>query len=111
MLFGAAGAIFGSRYNVLSALKLPRIPVQEGTLAAGAAITLTAILLGTLIAAVSVARSTMSNRFAPTLGNQVVPAPAIGRHPRDLTVTAIPRPVGVQSVHHRTPAVQLWAAC
>lgn len=52
VLFGAGGAIFGSRYNVLSALKLPRIPVQEGTLATGAAITLAAIVLGTLIAAV-----------------------------------------------------------
>jgi hypothetical protein len=52
VLFGAAGAILGSRYNVLSALNLPRIPVQEGTLAMGAAITLAAIVLGTLIAAV-----------------------------------------------------------
>ena len=52
VLFGAAGAILGSRYNVLSALNLPRIPVQEGTLATGAAITLAAIVLGTLIAAV-----------------------------------------------------------
>jgi uncharacterized membrane protein YdbT with pleckstrin-like domain len=46
-----AGAIFGSRYNVLSALNLPRIPVHEGTLAMGAGITLAAIVFGTLIAA------------------------------------------------------------
>jgi hypothetical protein len=52
VLFGAAGTIFGSRYNVLSALNLPRIPIHEGTLAMGAAITLAAIVLGTLIAAV-----------------------------------------------------------
>jgi hypothetical protein len=52
VLFGAGGAILGSKYNVLSALNLPRIPVKEGTLATGAAITLTAIVLGTLIAAV-----------------------------------------------------------
>ena len=52
VLFGAAGAIFGSRYNVLSALNLPRIPIHEGTLATGAAITLAAIVLGTLIAAI-----------------------------------------------------------
>jgi putative Ca2+/H+ antiporter (TMEM165/GDT1 family) len=52
VLFGAGGAILGSKYNVLSALNLPRIPVQEGTLATGAAITLAAIVLGTLIAAV-----------------------------------------------------------
>jgi hypothetical protein len=52
VLFGAAGAIFGSKYNVLSALNLPRIPVHEGTLAMGAGIALAAIVLGTLIAAV-----------------------------------------------------------
>jgi hypothetical protein len=52
VLFGAAGAIFGSKYNVLSALKLPRIPIQEGTLATGAAIALAAIVIGTLIAAI-----------------------------------------------------------
>lgn len=52
ILFAAAGAVFGSKYNVLSALKLPRIPVHEGTLATGAAITLAAIVFGTLIAAV-----------------------------------------------------------
>lgn len=52
VLLGAAGAIFGSKYNVLSALNLPRIPVDEGTLATGAAIALAAVVLGTLIAAV-----------------------------------------------------------
>jgi hypothetical protein len=52
ILFGAAGAIFGSKYNVLSALKLPRIPIEEGTLATGAAITLAAIVIATLIASV-----------------------------------------------------------
>jgi MFS family permease len=51
VLFAAGGAILGSKYNVLSALNLPRIPVHEGTLATGAAITLAAIVLGTLIAA------------------------------------------------------------
>jgi hypothetical protein len=52
VLLGAAGAILGSKYNILSALNLPRIPVQEGTLATGAAITLAAIVLGTLLAAI-----------------------------------------------------------
>jgi hypothetical protein len=52
VLFGVGGAILGSKYNVLSALNLPRVPVQEGTLATGAAVTLAAIMLGTLIAAV-----------------------------------------------------------
>ena len=52
VLLGAAGAIFGSKYNVLSALNLPRIPVHEGTLATGAAIALAVFVVGTLIAAV-----------------------------------------------------------
>ena len=51
LLLAAAGAIFGSEYNVLGQLNLPRLPVDEGSLAAGAAITLAAILIGTLIAA------------------------------------------------------------
>lgn len=48
----AAAAIFGSKYNVLSALNLPRIPVNEGTLATGGAIALAAILLGTVLASI-----------------------------------------------------------
>ena len=47
-----AGAVAGSEYNVLGALNLPRIPVDEGDLASGAAIALAAIVLGTLLAAV-----------------------------------------------------------
>jgi hypothetical protein len=49
---GAAGAIFGSEYNVLQKLDLPRIPVDEGSLATGGAIALGAVLLATLVAAV-----------------------------------------------------------
>ena len=45
------GAIAGSKYNVLGQLNLPRIPIDEGSLAAGGAITLAAILIGTLVAA------------------------------------------------------------
>ncbi|MEA2387429.1 MAG: hypothetical protein QOG41_202, partial [Thermoleophilaceae bacterium] len=52
VLIGAAGAIFGSEYNVLQKLDLPRIPVDEGSLATGGAIALGAVLLGTLIAAI-----------------------------------------------------------
>jgi hypothetical protein len=52
LLFAAAGAIFGSQYNVLTALKLPRIPVKEGDLATGGAITLALIFIGTLVAAI-----------------------------------------------------------
>jgi hypothetical protein len=49
LLFAAAGVILGSKYNVLTALNLPRIPINEGTLAAGGAIALVAIILGTLL--------------------------------------------------------------
>jgi hypothetical protein len=52
ILFAVAGAIFGSKYNVLTALNLPRIPIKEGTLATGGAIALAAIVLGTLLTAV-----------------------------------------------------------
>lgn len=51
LLFAAAGVLFGAEYNVLGGLHLPRIPVQEGTLAAGGAIALAAIVFGTLLAA------------------------------------------------------------
>lgn len=51
LLFAAAGAIFGSQYNVLTALNLPRIPIKEGDLATGGTIALAAIVLGTLLAA------------------------------------------------------------
>jgi hypothetical protein len=46
-----AGALFGAEYNVLEQLNLPRIPVEEGSLTAGAAIALVAVVLATLIAA------------------------------------------------------------
>jgi hypothetical protein len=47
-----AGAIGGSEYNVLEQLNLPRIPVDEGSLATGGAVALGLIVLGTLLAAV-----------------------------------------------------------
>jgi amino acid transporter len=52
LLIAGAGAIFGSEYNVFSKLDLPRIPVDEGSLATGGAIALAAVLLGTLLAAI-----------------------------------------------------------
>ena len=52
VLIAGAGALFGSEYNVLSQLNLPRIPIDEGDLATGGAIALAAALIGTLIAAV-----------------------------------------------------------
>jgi hypothetical protein len=51
ILAAAAGAIFGSEYNVLEKLNLPYIPIDNGTLTAGAAVTLAAILILTLLAA------------------------------------------------------------
>jgi hypothetical protein len=47
----AAGALFGSEYNVLEKLNLPYIPIDNGTLTAGAAITLVAVLVLTVLAA------------------------------------------------------------
>ncbi len=45
------GAIAGSEYNVLGQLNLPRIPIDEGSIATGGAIALGAILVGTLVGA------------------------------------------------------------
>jgi MFS family permease len=53
VLLAAAGALLGAEYNVLGGLNLPRIPVDEGALTTGGLIALAAILLGTLLAAVS----------------------------------------------------------
>jgi hypothetical protein len=48
----AAAAIFGSEYNILNQLNLPRIPIDEGDLATGGAIALALALLTTLVGAV-----------------------------------------------------------
>ena len=47
------GALFGAEYNVLERLDLPRIPIDEGSLTAGAAIALAAVVVGTLLAAMA----------------------------------------------------------
>ena len=47
----ALGAVAGSKYNLLGQLNLPRIPIDEGSLATGGAVALAAILVGTLVAA------------------------------------------------------------
>jgi hypothetical protein len=52
ILLAVAGALLGAKYNVLSKLSLPHIPVDEGSLTAGGLIALVAIVLGTLLAAV-----------------------------------------------------------
>jgi len=48
----AVAAIFGSEYNVLNQLNLPRIPIDEGDLATGGAIALALALLATLAGSV-----------------------------------------------------------
>ena len=48
-----AGWVGGSEYNVFSQLNLPRIPVDEGTIATGALVTLAVIVIGTLLAAIA----------------------------------------------------------
>jgi hypothetical protein len=52
LILAALAAVLGSEFNILSQLNLPRIPVDEGTLATGGLITLIGVLLVTLIAAV-----------------------------------------------------------
>jgi amino acid transporter len=49
----AAGWIFGDKYNVLDQLNLPRIPVHASDLTTGGLIALGAIVLGTLLAAIT----------------------------------------------------------
>jgi hypothetical protein len=51
VVLAMAAALFGAEYNVLEQLNLPRIPVEEGSLTAGAAIALAAVVLVTLLAA------------------------------------------------------------
>jgi MFS family permease len=51
IILAVAGVIFGSEYNVLEQLNLPRIPIDEGSLTAGAAIALAAVVIVTLLAA------------------------------------------------------------
>jgi MFS family permease len=51
IVLAVAGGLFGAEYNVLERLSLPRIPIEEGSLTAGAAIALAAVVIATLIAA------------------------------------------------------------
>jgi hypothetical protein len=51
IVLAGLGAIAGSKYNLLGQLNLPRIPIDEGSLATGGAIALAAILVLTLLAA------------------------------------------------------------
>jgi hypothetical protein len=51
VVLAVAGVVLGAKYNVLSQLNLPRIPVDEGSLTTGGLIALVAIVLVTLLAA------------------------------------------------------------
>jgi MFS family permease len=53
VVLAVAGVLLGAKYNVLSQLNLPRIPVDEGTLTTGGLIALLAIVIVTLLAAVA----------------------------------------------------------
>jgi hypothetical protein len=57
IVLAVAGALFGAEYNVLERLNLPRIPIEEGSLTAGAAVALAATVLATLVAAVAGGKS------------------------------------------------------
>jgi hypothetical protein len=61
LALAAAGALFGAEYNVFGQLNLPRIPVDEGSLTAGAAVVLVGVLVVTLGAAMG--GGTMGERF------------------------------------------------
>lgn len=52
ILLAVLGLVFGSQYNVLQQLDLPRIPIDEGTATTGGIIALVAVLLVTLLGAV-----------------------------------------------------------
>ncbi|HET6394010.1 MAG TPA: hypothetical protein VFG13_14390 [Blastococcus sp.] len=55
------GLVFGSEYNVLQQLNLPRIPIDEGAATTGGIIALVAVLLVTLAGAVL--GGTMGDRY------------------------------------------------
>jgi hypothetical protein len=53
VVLAVAGVLLGAKYNVLSQLKLPRIPVDEGSLTTGGLIALIAIVAVTLLGAIA----------------------------------------------------------
>ncbi len=53
VVLAVAGVVLGAKYNVLSQLNLPRIPVDEGSLTTGGLIALVAIVVVTLLAAMA----------------------------------------------------------
>jgi hypothetical protein len=53
VVLAVAGVVLGAKYNVLSQLNLPRIPIDEGSLTTGGLIALVAIVVVTLLAAMA----------------------------------------------------------
>jgi MFS family permease len=53
ILLAVLGAVAGSEYNLLGQLDLPRIPIDEGSLATGAVIALAIVLVATALAAIA----------------------------------------------------------
>ena len=53
LAFAAFAAIAGSEWNIFEQLNLPRVPVDEGDLTTGGLITLAAVVIGTLVAAIA----------------------------------------------------------
>jgi hypothetical protein len=52
LVLALAGTLFGAEYNVFEQLNLPRVPVDEGSLTAGAAVALVGVVVVTLGAAI-----------------------------------------------------------
>ena len=52
ILLAVAATILGSEYNVLDQLNLPALPVGQDTMTTGGIITLVAIVVGSLLAAI-----------------------------------------------------------
>jgi hypothetical protein len=52
VVLAVLGLVFGSKYNVLGQLNLPRIPIDEGTATTGGIIALVAVLVVTLVGAI-----------------------------------------------------------
>jgi len=52
ILLAVLGVVFGSEYNVLAQLNLPRIPIDEGTATTAGIVALVAVLVVTLLGAI-----------------------------------------------------------
>jgi hypothetical protein len=83
VLLAIAGAIFGSEYNLFGELDLPRIPIDEGTLATVALITLLLVLALTALAAILGGRVGGAITAGSTgRGSPAIPCEFVTRKPR-----------------------------